>query len=114
MADAAIEIQNRLVAAVAARQRGQLADELRLLDEALAIKPDDPIALNARGMRALADSQPRDAADSFSRAAAVGRYEPTLLMNLSSAACSQDTATTERSALERALELDRFHFMALL
>jgi aspartate beta-hydroxylase len=114
MADAAIEIQNRLVAAVAARQRGQLTDELRLLDEALAIKPDDPIALNARGMRALTDNQPRDAADYFSRAAAIEPKEPTLWMNLASAARVQDDADTERSALERALELDRFHFMALL
>ena len=86
MADAAIEIQNRLVAAVAARQRGQLADELRLLDEALAIKPDDPIALNARGMRALTDNQPKHAADYFSRAAAIEPKEPTLWMNLASAA----------------------------
>src|SRR4051812_47374206 len=114
MADAAIEIQNRLVAAVQARQRGQLAEELGLLDQALAINPEDPIALNARGMRALADKQPKAAAGYFTKAAEIEPREPTLWMNIASAARAQSDVELERSALERALELDRFHFMALL
>jgi aspartate beta-hydroxylase len=114
MADAAIEIQNCLVAAAGARQRGRLAEELRLLDQALEIAPDNPIALNARGMRALADAQPLEAARYFSKAADIDPRQPTLWMNLASAARAQRDAELERSALERALELDRFHFMALL
>lgn len=114
MADGATEIQNKLVAAVNARQRGQPADELRLLEEALAIDPRDPVALNARGMRALADRQPDAAADYFSKAAEIEPRQPTIWMNLATAARSQDDMDLERSALEHALDLDRLHFMALL
>src|SRR5688572_3913549 len=114
MADAATEIQKRLVAAVNARQRGELGEELRLLDQALALNPSDPIALNARGMRALSDRQPAEAATLFAKAAEVEPREPTLWINLATAARAQGDADAERSALERALELDRFHFMALL
>lgn len=114
MADAAIEIQERLVAAANARQRGQLAEELRLLDSALTLAPDNPIALNARGMRALADQQPREAAQLFARATEAEPREPALWMNLATATRAQGETDAERTALDRALELDRFHFMALL
>lgn len=114
MADPAMEIQNRLVAAVNARQRGDLGEELRLLDQALSLNPDNPIALNARGMRALADRQPVEAQQFFARAAEIEPREPALWMNLATAARAQGDEEAERSALERTLEIDRFHFMALL
>lgn len=114
MADAATKIQQRLVAAANARQRGQLGEELKLLDEALAIEPNDPIALNARGMRALLDQEPKEAAAYFSTAAKIEPRQPTLWMNLATAARAQMDAELERSALECVLEIDRFHFMALL
>ena len=62
MADAAIEIQSKLMAAASARQRGELQEELRQLELALSLGPTNPVALNARGMRALADEQPEQAA----------------------------------------------------
>ena len=71
MTNAATEIQAKLVGAATARQRGQLAEELRLLDQALAIAPKNPIALNARGMRALADQNAQEAARYFSQAAEI-------------------------------------------
>ncbi len=114
MADAATEIQQRLIAAANARQRGEPGEELRLLDQALTLDPRNPIALNARGMRALADGQPGEAAKLFARATDIEPREPTLWMNLATAARAQDDPGAERAALERALELDRFHFMALL
>ncbi len=114
MADAAMEVQKRLVAATGARQRGQLADELRLLDEALAINPLDPVALNARGVRALADQDGQAAAKYFRKAAEIEPSEPTLWMNVATAARLQGDAELERTALERTLDIDRLHFMALL
>jgi aspartyl/asparaginyl beta-hydroxylase (cupin superfamily) len=114
MADGATEIQSKLVAAVNARQRGQPSEELRLLDDALAIDPRDTEALNARGMRALADEQPRDAAGYFSKAAEIEPRQPTIWMNLATAARAQDDVELERSSLEHVLDLDRLHFMALL
>ena len=114
MTDATAEVQARLVAAGNARQRGQLAEELRLLEQALSIDPKDPIALNARGMRALADRSPKEAAGYFSQAAEINPGEPTLWINLATAARLQSDAELERTALERALDIDRLHFTALL
>ena len=114
MADATTEIQSKLVAAAGARQRGQLAEELRLLDQALSIKPDDPVALNARGMRALADRNAEDAARYFEKAAELDPRQPPLWMNLATAARMQSDEELERTALERVLDIDRLHFMALL
>ena len=111
MADAAMEIQKKLAAAVTARQGGRLEDELRLLDEALEIAPQDPIALNARGMRALNDDQAKEAADYFARAAEMEPEQPVLWMNLATAARAQGDPELERSALERTLDIDRLHFL---
>ena len=114
MTNAATEIQAKLVGAATARQRGQLAEELRLLDQALAIAPKNPIALNARGMRALADQNAQEAARYFSQAAEIEPRQPALWMNLATAARMQDDRDLERTALERTLDIDRLHFMALL
>ena len=109
-----MEIQQRLIAAATARQRGELGEELRLLEQALSLNPRDPIALNARGMRALADQQPIEAAQFFTKAAEIEPREPALWMNLATATRAQGDPEAERAALERTLEIDRFHFMALL
>jgi len=114
MMNAATEIQAKLVGAVNARQRGQFAEELRLLDQALEINPRDPIALNARGMRALADKDAAGASNYFSRAAEIEPREPTLWMNLATAARMLSDAAVERIALDKALDIDRLNFMAVL
>ena len=114
MANTTTEVQSRLVAAAGARQRGQLGEELRLLDEALRIKPDDPIALNARGTRALADKRPEEAADFFRKATELDPQQPVLWMNLANAARMLSDADLERMALDHALDIDRLNFMALL
>ena len=114
MATAAPEVQSRLAAAAAARQRGQAADELRLLDEAVALAPSDPRVLNARGARALTDGDAATATEYFGRAANADPGEPILWMNLASATRLAGDADRERAALERALEIDRFYFGALL
>jgi len=114
MTNAATEIQAKLVGAANARQRGQLAEELRLLDQALEINPRDPIALNARGMRALADQKAEDAIGYFSRATEIEPREQTLWMNLATSARMKGDADLERTALERTLDIDRLHFMAVL
>ena len=114
MTNAATEIQAKLVGAVNARQRGDLAEELSFLDQALEINPKDPIALNARGMRSLADNDGAEAARYFSEAAELEPRQPTLWMNLATAARMQGDAETERTALDRVLDMDRLHFMAVL
>ena len=108
------EIQSRLVAAAQARQRGAGSDELRFLEEAIALAPTDPRVLNARGMRALADQEFAKAADHFRKAAALDPGEPALWMNLATAARGIPDVTQEREALGKVLDIDRFHFMGLL
>ena len=114
MATAAPEVQSRLAAAAAARQRGHAAEELRLLEEAVALAPGNPRVLNARGARALTDGDARTATEFFGRAANADPGEPILWMNLASATRLAGDADGERAALERALEIDRFYFGALL
>ena len=114
MTNAATEVQTRLVGAANARQRGQLGEELRLLDQALEIDPENAIALNARGMRALADTDGKRAAEYFLKAADLDPQQPILWMNVATAARMQGDAELERTALERALDIDRLNFMALL
>jgi aspartyl/asparaginyl beta-hydroxylase (cupin superfamily) len=114
VADATIEIQTRLTAAARARQQGAGAEELRLLEEALRLAPDNPFALNARGMRALNDRDFDLAARLFGDAAAADPNQPALWMNLATAERQRGQDDGERAALDRALQADRFHFMALL
>lgn len=109
-----MEIQTRLAAAAQARQRGASAEELRLLDEALRLEPGNPLALNARGMRALGDGNFEAASLFFADAAAADPREPALWMNLATAHRQRGDAAAERAALVRVLEIDRLHFMASL
>jgi aspartyl/asparaginyl beta-hydroxylase (cupin superfamily) len=114
MVNAATEIQSRLTAAAQARQRGLRDDELKLLDQALAIDPANPFALNARGARALSDGEAEQAADLFAKAAEADSGQPVLWMNLANAARAMKDIDRERAALDRALEADRYHLGALL
>jgi aspartyl/asparaginyl beta-hydroxylase (cupin superfamily) len=99
--------------AAAARQRGDAATERDALDRALALAPDNPQALNGRGLRALADGDPATAARHFARASAADPGEPALLMNLATAHRAAGEAAAERQALDAVLAIDRRHFVAL-
>lgn len=114
MAEIDQEVARLLAAAAAARKRGDGREEVRLLDAALAIEPEQPVALNARGMRALADKDAAGATAWFRRAASADPGEPALWMNLASAQRALDDAEGERDSLYRALAIDRTHFMAML
>ena len=103
-----------LKAASAARQRGQLNEERRLLDRAHAVAADSPLVQNALGMRALADERFDDAAGFFAAAAGQDAGQTALWMNLASAHRGAGYAAGEEAALERVLEIDRRHFMAHL
>ncbi|WP_066548517.1 MULTISPECIES: aspartyl/asparaginyl beta-hydroxylase domain-containing protein [unclassified Sphingomonas] len=103
-----------LNAAANARQAGNAAEELRQLDAAFAIAPDDPRAANARGMRALADGDAELARRCFATATAADPGEPALWMNLATANRQIGDDDGEAAALDRALSIDRLHFMATL
>ncbi len=108
------EIQSRLAAAAHARQRGAFEQERALLDQALAIDPADPQALNGRGLRALADGDCAKAGSLFKKAALADPGEPALWINLATAARAIGDAAGEREALDRVLAIDRYHLLGLL
>jgi aspartate beta-hydroxylase len=93
--------------AVAARLRGDMSNELKLINAALVTAPDNPRALNMRGMRALADADFAQAINSFSRAAAADRGQPALLVNLASAHRGLNDDAGEKAALQAALDIDQ-------
>ncbi len=94
-----------------ARQRGDRAAETAVLDKALAAFPGDPLALNARGVRALADSDAALAARLFAAAAEADPGEQALWLNLASAHRLQGDDAAEQAALERLLAIDLRHLM---
>lgn len=107
-------LDTALAAAMAARQRGDVAGERSQLDAALALAPADPRILNARGMRALGDGDAGLARRCFEGAAAADPGEPALWMNLATAARAMGDDDAERAALDRVLTIDRLHFTAQL
>ena len=100
--------------AALARQRGQAAQEVQLLDRAVAAHPRDPMANNARGMRALADRDFARAAKHFAAAAAADPGEPALRINLATAHRGADDVAGERAALQAALDIDQLQFVPQL
>ena len=103
-----------LRAAAAARQQSHRAEERRLIAEALAIDPRQPQALNMMGMFLLAEGEAENAAAHFERAAAIDAKEPALRMNAATAYRTLGDDRRELISLNKALDLDRIHFMALL
>jgi aspartyl/asparaginyl beta-hydroxylase (cupin superfamily) len=108
------EAEQLVRAAMAARQRGDAGGELRFLEEAVRAEPGNPVARNARGMRALADGDFVLAASNFDAAHQADRGEPALLMNLATAHRALGDTAAELRALEAAEQLDRTHFTAQL
>ena len=99
---------------MAARQRGDGAQELRLLEEAVRAEPGNPMARNARGMRALVDGEFLIASQNFQAAHEADSAEPALLMNLATAHRALGDSVAERAALQAVEQIDRVHFTAQL
>lgn len=100
--------------AAAARQAGRSDEERRTLDQAVAAFPADPMANNARGMRALADRDFARAAICFARAAEADPAEPALRINLATAHRGAGDGEGERRALQAALDIDQLQFVPQL
>ncbi|WP_380785347.1 aspartyl/asparaginyl beta-hydroxylase domain-containing protein [Sphingomonas sp. R86521] len=95
----------------AKRARGDVA--AALFDRILAVEPNHAIALNGRGMVALADD-PNAAIGFFRRAAEADPQAPALRINLATAARAVGDRVLERTALLAALDCDQRHLMALV
>jgi aspartyl/asparaginyl beta-hydroxylase (cupin superfamily) len=111
---AAARVEQMVQAAIAARQAGDRARELALLEQALAEAPHHPLANNARGLRALADQDFAAAERAFATAAEADPGQPPLLMNLAVARRGKGDRDGEREALQAVLDVDQRHLMAQL
>jgi hypothetical protein len=108
------DIDSALAAAGQAKRAGQRDEAARRYGEVIARAGEHPVALNALGLLALADSRYADAAMLFRRAIAADPGSPDLQMNLARALREQRDDAGERQALEGALAIDQRHFMALV
>lgn len=114
MAQSDQALESLLRSAAEARQQGRAAEELRLLERAVASHPESSHAQNARGMRALADRDYPRAVTSFTHAAAADPREPALQMNLATAYRAKGDVEGERRSLQQALDVDQLQFMPQL
>ncbi|MEA3009758.1 MAG: aspartate beta-hydroxylase [Sphingomonadales bacterium] len=108
------ELQSALASAKRARQAGRLDEAGRLLRDLVSRAGEQPAALNALGMNALAEGRQSEAASLFRRSIAADPHSPELWMNLAKAFREAGDAGNEREALEGALAIDQRHFMALV
>lgn len=111
---ATVDVEQLVRGAMLARQQGDRVRELSLLDQAMAARPADPLVLNARGLRALADRDFAMAEACFAAADAADPGQPPLLMNLATARRGKDDRAGEKAALEAVLAIDQRHLMAQL
>jgi aspartyl/asparaginyl beta-hydroxylase (cupin superfamily) len=99
------DVEQLVRGAIGARQAG---------DQALAAAPADPLALNARGLRALADRDFNMAERCFAGADAADPGQAPLLMNLATARRGKGDRAGEKAALDAVLAIDQRHMMAQL
>lgn len=107
-------VQQLLVAAAQAQQRGASSDHVRLMEELGRAAPSHPQYHNWRGVRALQAGDHAAAADAFRQAIAADATEPALWMNLAHAQRLAGDTAGERQSLDAALGIDQRHFMARL
>jgi aspartyl/asparaginyl beta-hydroxylase (cupin superfamily) len=106
------QIAQLLSSAHDAQQRGDQATAARRLEEVLARDAQNPLALNALGMQALARGDSRAAGDYFLRAAQADPAAPALWVNVATARRNQGDDDGERAALLAVLDLDQRHLTA--
>ncbi len=108
------EIEQTLIHARQARQAGRRDEATRLLQNVVEQAGEQPNALNALGLNALADGRHVDASSLIRRAIAADPHSPELWMNLARVFREQGDDIAEHEALEGALAIDQRHFMALV
>ena len=109
---AAPNLTQLLASAQNAMARGQPSVARQNWQQALALAPDHPAALNGLGMLAMTADRTAEAADAFLRAATSDPNSITLWLNHAKAArvCGDDAA--ERSSLLKAIALDPLSLVA--
>ncbi|MEO9131395.1 MAG: aspartyl/asparaginyl beta-hydroxylase domain-containing protein [Sphingomonas sp.] len=102
------------MSAVQERRAGRGDAASRLFREVIARAGDQPVALNALGLHAMAQGDFAESAALLRRAIAADPNSPDLWMNLAKARREQRDDPGEEEALQGALAIDQRHFMALV
>ena len=106
---------SQLVASASSHQRsGRAEAAIRDLEQAVALDPNQPAALNSLGMLALEGGDHQRAAELFRRAAAADPAAPALWLNLAKAQRLLADVEGERNSLRQVLELDQTHLTGLI
>ena len=108
------QVAELIRAANDAQRAGRPADAERALKRALEVQPDNPVALNSLGMRVLEGGDAKAALAYFERATAADPAATALWMNLAKAQRLLGDSEGEGRSLDRALETDQRHLMALI
>jgi aspartate beta-hydroxylase len=104
---------SKLTAAAAqARKNGDIALAVKHLQAAVALSPNDPVALNSLGMIRLEQGQLANAGRNFEQAIKADPSSPDLWMNLAKVHRLLKDDEQEAHSLEQALAIDQRHFMA--
>jgi aspartate beta-hydroxylase len=114
MNDISGQVIAHLDAAAIARTKNDPDEQRRHIDAALTLSPEDPRALNARGMAALVQEEFECARSFFMRAVDADAGQPALWLNVATACRALNDHDGERSALESVLNIDRLDFIAQL
>lgn len=103
-----------LNAADRADLQGQPQEADRLLSAARTLAPNHPAVLGARGAHALRVGNAAEAKELLERSIAGDPTKPAMFLNLASSLRALNDAEGESRALERALKLDPYFFLALI
>jgi aspartyl/asparaginyl beta-hydroxylase (cupin superfamily) len=109
-----LDIQQEIAAARAAQRAGRRDEAARRYEGVIAKAGEEPVALNALGVLALAREEASAAAGWFRRALAVDPRAPELWLNLARAMREIGDDVAEQQALESALAIDQRHFLSLV
>jgi aspartyl/asparaginyl beta-hydroxylase (cupin superfamily) len=101
-------------AAQRASASGRRDDAARVLEQARVAAPEHPLVLNALGMHALGGGDAAAARKLLERAVAAHSDIPHLWLSLALACRELRDATGEMHALDQALKLDPYFFLALM
>jgi len=113
-ATAADEARGLIDAAEKAAARGQDAEVVRLLDRARGVAPQHPPVLNALGMYALKSGDYASGRRYLEEALTLDPRAPVLWFHLALVCRAQADAPAEIMALDKALALDAYFYLALL
>ena len=101
-----------LATAVQERRAGRTDAAITLFREIIARAGEQPVALNALGLHAMAQGDHAESAALLQRAIAADPHSPDLWMNLARTRREQRDDQGEEEALQGALSIDQRHFMA--